>query len=148
MALSTSTPNLSLISRYRCSPRPTWQTFQNLQPCRLRVAQSSRRLAVLAYQVRPSECLGLTVASGAGKLTLMPVRYCYCSARSGAVCAAGVDAAHAEPRDFDDLRRKTLGHVRQFCGVFHVSRHLKSFASPLGHWGKRVRPPKHGQRSN
>ncbi len=84
-----------------------------------------------AFSVAPGECVALTGPSGAGKSTLMRMIYGNYLAATGSIRIAGVDVAHAEPREILELRRTTLGYVSQFLRVVPRVPTLEVVAEPL-----------------
>lgn len=84
-----------------------------------------------AFTVAPGECVALTGPSGAGKSTLMRMIYGNYLAATGSIRIAGVDVAHAEPREILELRRTTLGYVSQFLRVVPRVPTLEVVAEPL-----------------
>ena len=71
----------------------------------------------VSLAVAPGECVALTGASGAGKLTLMRMIWGNYRAEAGSVRVAGLDLVGAEPREIIALRRARLGYVSQFLRV-------------------------------
>ena len=88
-------------------------------------------MAKASLTVARGECVGLIGQSGAGKSTLMRMVYGNYLTAGGKLFVAGVDVAHAAPRDIVHLRRETLGYVSQFLRVVPRVPTLDVVAEPL-----------------
>ena len=88
-------------------------------------------MAKASLTVARGECVGLIGQSGAGKSTLMRMVYGNYLTAGGKLFVAGVDVAHAAPRDIIHLRRETLGYVSQFLRVVPRVPTLDVVAEPL-----------------
>lgn len=88
-------------------------------------------LSNASLSVARGECVALTGASGAGKSTLMRMLYGNYRTQSGVLSVAGLDLAHAAPREVIRLRREVLGYVSQFLRVVPRVPTLDVVAEPL-----------------
>ena len=108
--------------------------------------QGAKKLPVfqnISFQVKAGECLVLTGASGTGKSTLLRAIYANYLVQSGTINIRHenkwVDLASASPHEVLDIRKKTLGYVRQFLRVIPRISTIDLVCEPLIMQGKLIK---------